>query len=116
VRSKRTDRKVHLRMRRDNNQRYRKKIKIEGHKRSAEHWWKAKIKNGNYIYIYSDDVKKSYMITAVRKDIKWTDYGGSRSPERVGIDINSTHIIIIYHHRDQQMDSVKIREELKGGG
>jgi hypothetical protein len=75
---------------------------------------KAKIKDGNYIYIYSDDVKKPYVITAVKKDIKWTDYGGSRSPERVGIDINSTRIINIYHHRDQRLDSGKIREELGG--
>jgi hypothetical protein len=56
------------------------------------------------------------VITAVRKDIKWTDYGGSRSPERVGIDINSTRVINIYHHRDQGLDSGKIREELEGGG
>jgi hypothetical protein len=63
--------------------------------------WRAKIKDGNYTYIYSDDVKKPYVITAVRKDIKWTDYGGSQSPERVGIDINNKRIINIYHHRDQ---------------
>jgi hypothetical protein len=62
--------------------------------------WKAKIKHGNYIYIYSDDVKEPSVITAVRKDIKWTEYGGSHSPERIGIDINSLLIINIYHHRD----------------
>jgi hypothetical protein len=84
--------------------------------KEEEDRWKAKIKDGNYIYIYSDDVKKPYVITAVRKDIKWTDYGGSQSPERVGIDINSTRIINIYHHRDQRLDSGKIREELEGGG
>jgi hypothetical protein len=84
--------------------------------KEEEDRWKAKIKDGNYIYIYSDDVKKPYVITAVRKDTKWTDYGGSRSPERVGIDINSTRIINIYHHRDQRLDSGKIREELEGGG
>jgi hypothetical protein len=61
-------------------------------------------------------VKKPYVITTVRKDIKWTDYGGSRSPDRVGIDINSTHIINISHHSDQRLDSGKIREELEGGG
>jgi hypothetical protein len=36
VKSKRTDRKVHLRMRRANNQRHRKKVKTGGHPRSAE--------------------------------------------------------------------------------
>jgi hypothetical protein len=51
--------------------------------KEEEDRWKAKIKDGNYIYIYSDDVKKPYVITAVRKDIKWTDYGGSRSPVHV---------------------------------
>jgi hypothetical protein len=63
--------------------------------KEEEDRWRAKIKDGNYIYIYSDDVKKPYVITAVRKDMKWTDYGGSRSPERVGIDINSTRVINI---------------------
>jgi hypothetical protein len=58
--------------------------------KDEEDRWRAKIKDGNYIYIYSDDVKKPYVITAVRKDIKWTNYGGSSSPERVGIDINTT--------------------------
>jgi hypothetical protein len=84
--------------------------------KEEEDRWRAKIKDGNYIYIYSDDVKKRYVITAVRKDIKWTDYGGSRSPERVGIDINNTRIINIYHHRDQRLDSRKISEELERGG
>jgi hypothetical protein len=84
--------------------------------KEEEDRWRAKIKDGNYIYIYSDDVRKPYVITAVRKDIKWTDYGGSRSPERVGININSTYIINIYYHRDQRLDSGKIREELQGGG
>jgi hypothetical protein len=82
--------------------------------KEEEDWWKAKIKDGNFIEIYRDDGKKPYVITAVRKDIKWTDYGGSRSPERVGIDINSTRIINIYYYRDQRLDSGKIREELEG--
>jgi hypothetical protein len=38
--------------------------------KEGEDWRKAKIKDGNYIYIYSDDVKKPYVITMVRKDIK----------------------------------------------
>jgi hypothetical protein len=83
--------------------------------KEEENWWQAKITDGNYTYIYSDDVKKTYVISAVRKYIKWTDYGGSRSPERVGIDINNTHIINIYHHRDQRLESRKIREELERG-
>jgi hypothetical protein len=69
----------------------------------------TKIKDGNYIYIYSDDAKKPYVTIAVSKDIKWNDYGGSRSLDRVGIDINNTRIINIYHHRDQRLDSSKIR-------
>jgi hypothetical protein len=32
--------------------------------------WKPKINDGNYIYIVNDDVKKPYMSTGVRKDIK----------------------------------------------
>jgi hypothetical protein len=42
--------------------------------KEEENRWRAKIKDGNYIYIYSDDGKKPYVKTAVRKDIKWTDY------------------------------------------
>jgi hypothetical protein len=53
------------------------------------------------------------VITAVRKYIKWTDYGGSRRPERLGIDINNTCIINIYHHWDHRLDSKKISEELE---
>jgi hypothetical protein len=52
----------------------------------------------------------------MRKDIKWTDYGGSRSPGRVGIDIINTRFINIYHHKDQRLDRRKIREELERGG
>jgi hypothetical protein len=81
--------------------------------KEEEDRWRAKIKDGNYTYIYSDDVRKPYVITVVRKDIKWTDYGGGRSPERVGIDINNTRIINIYHHRVLRLDSRKIREELE---
>jgi hypothetical protein len=84
--------------------------------KEEEDRWREKINDGNYIYIYSDDVKKPYVITAVRKDIKWTDYGARRSPERVGIDIHNTRIINIYHHRDQRLDSRKIREKLESGG
>jgi hypothetical protein len=83
--------------------------------KEEEDRWRANVKDGNYTYIYSDDVKKPYVITAVRKGIKWTDYGGSRSPERVGIDINNTRIINIYHHRDHRLDSRTIREELERG-
>jgi hypothetical protein len=68
--------------------------------KEEEDRWKAKIKDGNYISIYIDNVKKPYLITVARKDIQWTDYGGSRSPARVGIDINSIRMFNIYHHRD----------------
>jgi hypothetical protein len=55
------------------------------------------------------------MITWVRKDIKWINNSASLSQKRVGIDINSTCIINTYHHRDQCLDSRKIKEELEGG-
>jgi hypothetical protein len=84
--------------------------------KEAEDRWKAKIKDGNYIYIYSDDVKKPEVITAVRKDIQWTDYGGTRSPESVGIDIHYTRIINIYYYRDKRLDSRKIGNEHERGG
>jgi hypothetical protein len=34
----------------------------------------------------------------------------------MGIDINNTRIINIYHHRDQWLHSRTIREELERGG
>jgi hypothetical protein len=45
--------------------------------KEEEDWWKSKIKDGNDVYIYSNDVKKLYVITEGNKDIKWTDYGAS---------------------------------------
>jgi hypothetical protein len=34
--------------------------------KEEEDRWRAKIKDANYTYIYSDNVKKPYVITAVR--------------------------------------------------
>jgi hypothetical protein len=61
------------------------------------------------------------VFTAVRKDIKWTDYGGSRSSERVGIDVGGTWITNIYHtniyyHREHGLDSTNIMEEIHRNG
>jgi hypothetical protein len=33
------------------------------------------------LYIYSGDNDRLYMLTAVRKNVKWNDYGGSRNAE-----------------------------------
>jgi hypothetical protein len=38
--------------------------------KEVEDRWSAKIKDGNYIYIYSDNIRKPYVITAARNDIK----------------------------------------------
>jgi hypothetical protein len=80
--------------------------------KKEEDGWKPKIRDGNYIYIFSSDNDRPYLLTAIRKDIKWTDYGCRRSPERVGIDIDGTQVINIYHHRKQQLDSTNIMEEI----
>jgi hypothetical protein len=31
--------------------------------------WKVKIRDGNYVYIYSGDNDRPYVLTAVRKDV-----------------------------------------------
>jgi hypothetical protein len=82
--------------------------------RTEEDKWKVKIRYGNYVYIYSGDNDRPYVLTAVRKDVVWNDYGGSRNAERVGIDIGNTRIINIYHHRDKRMDRMNIMQELDG--
>jgi hypothetical protein len=76
--------------------------------------WKVKIRDGNYVYIYSGDNDRPYVLTAVRKDVVWNDYGGSRNAERVGIEIGNTRIINIYHHREKRMDMMNIMQELDG--
>jgi hypothetical protein len=42
--------------------------------KEEEGWWNAKINARNYIYIYSDEVNKLYVITTVWEDIQWTEY------------------------------------------
>jgi hypothetical protein len=84
--------------------------------KKEEDGWKPKIRDANFIYIFSGDSDRPYVLTAIRKDIKWTDYGGSRSPERVGIDVGGTRIINIYHHREQKLDSTNIMEEIHRNG
>jgi hypothetical protein len=69
--------------------------------KKEEDKWKVKIWDGNYVYIYSSDNDRPYVLTAVRKDVVWNDYGGSRNAERVGIEIGNTRIINIYHHREK---------------
>jgi hypothetical protein len=78
--------------------------------------WKSNMRDGNYIYIFSGGNDRPYVLTAIRKDIKWTDYRGSRSPERVGIEVGGTRIINIYHHREQRLDSTNIMEEIQRNG
>jgi hypothetical protein len=53
------------------------------------------------------------MLTAIRKDINWTEYAGSQCPERVGIEVGGTRIINIYHHREQWLDSTNIMAEIQ---
>jgi hypothetical protein len=67
--------------------------------KKEEDKWKVKIRDGNYVYIYSGDNDRPYVLTAVRKHVVWNDYGGSRNAERVGIEIGNTRMINIYHHR-----------------
>jgi hypothetical protein len=62
--------------------------------KKEEDKWKVKIRDGNYVYIYSGDNDRPYVLTAVRKDVVWNDYGGSRNAERVGIEIGNTRIIM----------------------
>jgi hypothetical protein len=45
----------------------------------------------------SDD--RPYVHTAIRKDIEWNHYGGSRNVDKVGIEIEQLRIEI-YYHRD----------------
>jgi hypothetical protein len=78
--------------------------------KNEEEGWMAIIRDGNYIYIFSSDNDRPYVFAAIRKDINWTDYGRSRSPERVGIDVGSTRII------KQQFDSTNILEEVHRHG
>jgi hypothetical protein len=84
--------------------------------KQEEDKWVAKIRDGNYVYIYSDSGPRPYVLTAVRKDIIWKDYGGSRNPERVGIEIRNTRVINIYHHREKTIDIASIRVEIRGIG
>jgi sialic acid synthase SpsE len=67
--------------------------------RKEENEWKAKIRDANYAYIFSNGNEQLYILTAVRMDIKWEDYGCSRTLEKVGIEIGKTRITNIYHHR-----------------
>jgi hypothetical protein len=82
--------------------------------KQEEDKWVAKIRDGNYVYIYSDSGPRPYVLTAIRKDIIWKDYGGSRGPERVGIEIGNTRVINIYHHREKTIDIASIRVEIQG--
>jgi hypothetical protein len=82
--------------------------------KKEEDKWKVKIRDGNYVYIYSGDNDRPYVLTAVRKDVVWNDYGGSRNAERVGIEIGNTRIINIYHHWENRMDMMNIMQELDG--
>jgi hypothetical protein len=37
--------------------------------KKEEDKWKVKIRDGNYVYIYSGDNHRPYVLTAVRKDV-----------------------------------------------
>jgi hypothetical protein len=73
----------------------------------------AKIRDRNYIYIHSDSGLRLYVLTTVRKDIIWKDYGRSQGPERVMIKVRNTWVINIYHHRKNTMDIASIKDEIR---
>jgi hypothetical protein len=81
--------------------------------KQEEDKWVAKIRDGNYVYIHSNSGSRQYVLTAVRKDIMWKDYGGSRGPERVGIEVGHIWMINIYHHRENTMDVASIKNEIQ---
>jgi hypothetical protein len=64
--------------------------------KGEEDKWVANIRDGNYVYIHSDSGSRPYILTAVRKDIMWKDYGGSRGPETVGIEVGNCYTRINY--------------------
>jgi hypothetical protein len=72
----------------------------------------AKIRDRNYIYIHSDSSSRPYILTAVKKDIMWKDYRGSRRPERVGIKVENTQIINVYYNRENTTDIASIKNEI----
>jgi hypothetical protein len=78
--------------------------------------WIAKIWDNNFIYIHGNSEERPYVLTAIRKDLLWNDYGGERSAERVGIEIAGTRVLNIYHHGDKVLDIKSIRDELQVDG
>jgi hypothetical protein len=74
--------------------------------RQEEDWWKAKIRDSNYIYIFSSGNDRPYVPTAIQKDLKWNNYGGTRIAERVGIEIAGTRQMNIYHHRERILERI----------
>jgi hypothetical protein len=81
--------------------------------RKEDHGWMSKIRDENYIYVYSGGEERPYVLTGIRKDVTWNDYGGIRNSERVGIEICGTRIINIYHHRDQTFNICGLKEEIE---
>jgi hypothetical protein len=51
---------------------------------------KAKIRDGNYIYVHSDGEDRPSVLMAIRKDIERKHYGGSRNADKVGIEMMDT--------------------------
>jgi hypothetical protein len=82
--------------------------------RQEKDGWKAKIRNSNYIHIHSSWNDRPYVLTAIQKDLKWNDYGGTRIAERVGIEIAGTRLMNINHHRECILDIRCIIDELEG--
>jgi hypothetical protein len=75
--------------------------------------WIAKIRDNNFIYIHGNSEERPYVLTAIRKDLLWNDYGGERSAGRVGIEIAGTRVLNIYNHGDKVLDIESIRDELQ---
>jgi hypothetical protein len=49
--------------------------------------WTAKIGHTNFINIHGNSEDMPYVLTAIRENLIWNDYGGERSAGRVGIEI-----------------------------
>jgi hypothetical protein len=77
--------------------------------KKEEDGWKAKIRDANFIYIHSVGGNKPYVLTAIREDMNWNDYGCVRGSESVGIEIRKTRIINVYRHREKTLDITGIK-------
>jgi hypothetical protein len=60
------------------------------------------------IYIYSGNHNSQNRITAVRTDMVYNEYRGSRNTECIGIEIGNKYISNTYHHKDKLINMMNI--------